>query len=104
MALVFCIGTREASAANLTVASGEKTVLMGPGAKPSGTIGALSKIAKSAKIKGLGLRAKLGKGVSVRAGMRKYANDKSGPNILGGRRGLTKGRGAGPRFEFKIKF
>ena len=79
-----------------------KTILAGPGA--SKTTGALSRIARGTKVKGVGIKTKLGKGVSVRLGLRKSPTDSPGMNILGGRRGLTKGRGVGPRFEFKIKF
>jgi hypothetical protein len=81
-----------------------KTILAGPGVRPS-TIGTLKKlVTEKTKIKKFGIRTTLGKGISLSAGYRQRDTGKAQPGILGGSRGLSPERGRVPKLEFKIKF
>jgi hypothetical protein len=106
--MMFVAPTAMAIGADMDDKPKTKTILAGPGAKlpstSSRTIGALKQLATKTRIKGFGLRTELGKGVSVRAGLRRRQTGKAQPNILGGRRGLSPRRGTGPALEFKIRF
>ena len=81
-----------------------KTILAGPGTSGPSTIGRLKEIlSEKTRIKGFGIRTKLGKGVSVRAGLLQRETGKSRPNNIGGTRGLGPKRGNMPAIAFKIK-
>lgn len=108
LAIMMMLVAPAATAIGADMGDRPKTILAGPGAKPPSvahrTIGALKQLATKTRIKGFGLRTKLGKGVSVRAGLKRRETGKAQPNILGGRRGRSPKRGNAPAIEFKIKF